>query len=61
MVQNSSQNLAHGSGCTFGVCALSFIVASAIPFFNYLLGLIGSLCCAPLCVGSDPSRPMAFV
>jgi hypothetical protein len=38
------------SGSTVGITALSFIIAEAIPFFSYLIGLIGSLCCAPTCV-----------
>ncbi|WVQ85847.1 hypothetical protein IAT38_008015 [Cryptococcus sp. DSM 104549] len=37
-------------GSTCGITALSFIVAEAIPFFSYLIGLIGSLCCAPTCL-----------
>lgn len=41
-------------GSTFGITALSFIIAEAIPFFSYLIGLIGSLCCAPTCV-SEPN------
>ncbi|RDW82857.1 hypothetical protein BP6252_03969 [Coleophoma cylindrospora] len=34
--------------CTFGLCAISFILAEAVPIFNYLLALTGSLCFAPL-------------
>ncbi|KAH6684582.1 transmembrane amino acid transporter protein-domain-containing protein [Halenospora varia] len=43
-----SNSLIHWStwlGCTFG---LSFILAEAIPIFNYLLALTGSICFAPL-------------
>ncbi|KAJ5104567.1 hypothetical protein NUU61_001914 [Penicillium alfredii] len=35
-------------GCTVGMAAISFILACAIPIFNYVLALVGSLCCAPL-------------
>ncbi|WWC59839.1 uncharacterized protein I303_102401 [Kwoniella dejecticola CBS 10117] len=31
-------------GCSLTVCGLSFIIAEAIPFFSYLIGLIGSTC-----------------
>ncbi|KAF5004712.1 hypothetical protein FDECE_8823 [Fusarium decemcellulare] len=34
--------------CTFGLSALAFIFAEAIPIFNYLNALTGSLCFAPL-------------
>ncbi|CAM1508651.1 Fc.00g054990.m01.CDS01 [Cosmosporella sp. VM-42] len=37
-------------GSTIGITILSFIVAEAVPFFSYLIGLIGSLCCAPTCL-----------
>ncbi|KAI9641909.1 hypothetical protein NHQ30_009777 [Ciborinia camelliae] len=37
-------------GSTIGISILSFIIAEAIPFFTYLIGLIGSLCCAPTCL-----------
>jgi hypothetical protein len=37
-------------GSTIGITTLSFIIAEAIPFFSYLIGLIGSLCCAPTCL-----------
>ncbi|KAF2798708.1 hypothetical protein K505DRAFT_333221 [Melanomma pulvis-pyrius CBS 109.77] len=37
-------------GATLGITTLSFIIAEAIPFFSYLIGLIGSLCCAPTCL-----------
>ncbi|KAF7563731.1 hypothetical protein G7046_g380 [Stylonectria norvegica] len=37
-------------GSTLGITTLAFIVAEAVPFFSYLLGLIGSLCCAPTCL-----------
>ncbi|PSS22273.1 hypothetical protein M430DRAFT_49421 [Amorphotheca resinae ATCC 22711] len=35
-------------GCTFGLGAISFILAEAIPIFNYLLALTGSICFAPI-------------
>jgi hypothetical protein len=35
-------------GCTFGLGAISFIFAEAIPIFNYLNALTGSICFAPL-------------
>jgi len=35
-------------GCTFGLASISFILAEAIPIFNYLLALTGSICFAPL-------------
>jgi len=38
-------------GCTFGLASISFILAEAIPIFNYLLALTGSLCFAPLAIG----------
>ncbi|KAJ4293365.1 hypothetical protein N0V90_008647 [Kalmusia sp. IMI 367209] len=37
-------------GSTIGITTLSFVIAEAIPFFSYLIGLIGSLCCAPTCL-----------
>jgi hypothetical protein len=37
-------------GLTAGFSALSFLLASAIPIFNYLLALVGSLCFAPLAI-----------
>ncbi|EPE04122.1 neutral amino acid transporter [Ophiostoma piceae UAMH 11346] len=37
-------------GSTIGISAISFIIAGAVPFFSYLIGLIGSLCCAPTCL-----------
>jgi hypothetical protein len=38
------------SGCTIGLGGLSFILASAIPIFNYLLAFLGSICFAPLAI-----------
>lgn len=35
-------------GCTTGLGALAFIIAEAIPVFNYLVALLGSVCFAPL-------------
>lgn len=35
-------------GCTISMAAISFILACAIPIFNYVLALVGALCFAPL-------------
>ncbi|KKA17907.1 hypothetical protein T310_8149 [Rasamsonia emersonii CBS 393.64] len=35
-------------GCTLGLSSISFIFAEAIPIFNYLNALTGSICFAPL-------------
>lgn len=37
-------------GLVFGLCSISFILAEAIPIFNYLIALTGSVCFAPLAV-----------
>lgn len=37
-------------GLTFGLGALSFVLAMAIPIFQYLIALTGSICFAPLAV-----------
>ncbi|KAI5369951.1 Putative amino acid transporter, transmembrane domain-containing protein [Septoria linicola] len=37
-------------GCTIGLGLLSFVLAEAIPIFNYLLALTGSLCFAPIAI-----------
>ena len=34
--------------CTFGVSALAYILAEAIPIFNFLVALTASVCFAPL-------------
>lgn len=34
--------------CTFGLTTISFIFSQAIPIFNYLNALTGSLCFGPL-------------
>ncbi|KAL4939796.1 hypothetical protein BDV06DRAFT_214005 [Aspergillus oleicola] len=34
--------------CTFGISALGFIIAEAVPIFNYLLALMGSFAYGPL-------------
>jgi hypothetical protein len=36
--------------CTIVLGAISFILAEAIPIFNYLIALVGSLCFAPLAI-----------
>ncbi|GJN71099.1 hypothetical protein PLIIFM63780_002311 [Purpureocillium lilacinum] len=38
-------------GCTFSMSVISFLLASGIPIFNYLLALAGSLTFAPLALG----------
>lgn len=35
-------------GCTFGLASISFILSEAVPIFNYLIALTGSICFAPL-------------
>ncbi len=37
-------------GCTFGLCSVAFILAEAIPIFNYLIAITGSFCFAPLAI-----------
>jgi hypothetical protein len=37
-------------GCTTILGAIAFILAEAIPIFNYLLALTGSICFAPLAI-----------
>ncbi|KKY29087.1 putative neutral amino acid [Phaeomoniella chlamydospora] len=36
--------------CTFGLSAIAFILAEAIPIFNYLIALTGSICFAPIAI-----------
>ena len=36
--------------CTFGLAIISFILAEAVPIFEYLLSLAGSICFAPLAI-----------
>jgi hypothetical protein len=36
--------------CTFGLSFISFILAEAVPIFNYLVALTGSVCFAPLAI-----------
>ena len=46
-----SNTMVHWStwlGCTFGLASLSFLLAQAIPIFNYLIAITGSFCFAPL-------------
>ncbi|KAM0276784.1 hypothetical protein ACHAQH_006373 [Verticillium albo-atrum] len=38
-------------GCTGSMCVVSFLLASGIPIFNYLLALAGSLTFSPLALG----------
>ncbi|EAL91688.1 putative neutral amino acid permease [Aspergillus fumigatus Af293] len=37
-------------GCTITLSAISFLLASAIPIFTYVLALVGSLCYSPLAI-----------
>lgn len=37
-------------GCTISLGAIAFVLAQAIPIFNYLLSLTGSLCFAPIAI-----------
>ncbi|KAH1723562.1 hypothetical protein KXX60_007836 [Aspergillus fumigatus] len=37
-------------GCTISLSAISFLLASAIPIFTYVLALVGSLCYSPLAI-----------
>ena len=37
-------------GCTVGLASIAFILAEAIPFFNYLIALTGTVCAAPLVI-----------
>ncbi|KAF2236762.1 hypothetical protein EV356DRAFT_530668 [Viridothelium virens] len=37
-------------GCTIGLASLSFILAEAIPIFNYLIALTGAVCFSPLAI-----------
>ncbi|KAM3069658.1 hypothetical protein ACMFMG_010378 [Clarireedia jacksonii] len=48
--QNSIVHWATWLGCTFGLGLISFILAEAIPIFNYLIALTGSICFAPLAI-----------
>lgn len=45
-----NHQLTYHSGCTFGLCSISFILAEAIPIFSYLIALTGSICFAPLAI-----------
>ena len=45
---NSAVHWATWLGCTFGLSALAFVLAQAIPVFNYLVAITGSFCFAPL-------------
>ncbi|ETS86636.1 hypothetical protein PFICI_00464 [Pestalotiopsis fici W106-1] len=37
-------------GCTIGISICSFLIASGIPIFNYILALAGSLCFSPVAI-----------
>ncbi|KEF54366.1 uncharacterized protein A1O9_09532 [Exophiala aquamarina CBS 119918] len=47
---NSVTHWATWLSSTIGLTILSFLLAEAIPFFNYILGFIGSICCSPTCL-----------
>ncbi|EME81882.1 uncharacterized protein MYCFIDRAFT_71783 [Pseudocercospora fijiensis CIRAD86] len=36
--------------CTIGLGAIAFILVEAIPIFNYLIAIIGSVCLAPISI-----------
>ncbi|KAK5552266.1 hypothetical protein LTR46_009594, partial [Exophiala xenobiotica] len=36
--------------CTIGISIAGFLISSGIPIFNYLLGLAGTLCFAPVAI-----------
>ncbi|KAK5105754.1 hypothetical protein LTR62_002174 [Meristemomyces frigidus] len=48
--ENTLTHWATWLGLTFGLASISFILAEAIPIFNYLLALTGSICFAPLAI-----------
>ena len=37
-------------GLVVGLCSIAFILAEAIPIFNYLIAITGSVCFAPLAI-----------
>lgn len=41
-------------GCTIGLSIVAFIISAAVPIFNYLLGLAGSLGFAPIALILPP-------
>ncbi|KAF4420089.1 hypothetical protein F53441_14401 [Fusarium austroafricanum] len=49
--QNTVTHWAVWLGCTTFMSAVSFLIASGIPIFNYLLALAGSLTFSPLALG----------
>lgn len=50
MQANSVTHWGTWLACTVVLGAISFILAEAIPIFNYLIALVGSLCFAPLAI-----------
>ncbi|TKA36672.1 hypothetical protein B0A54_11915 [Friedmanniomyces endolithicus] len=48
--ENTLVHWATWLGLTFGLASISFILAEAIPVFNYLLALTGSICFAPIAI-----------
>ena len=46
--ENTIVHWATWLACTFGLSAIAFVLASAIPIFNYLIALTASVCFAPL-------------
>ncbi|EGY19245.1 hypothetical protein VD0004_g1875 [Verticillium dahliae] len=49
--KNSAVHWSVWFGCTGSMCLVSFLLASGIPIFNYLLALAGSLTFSPLALG----------
>lgn len=47
---NSFLHWATWLSCTLGLGSIAFILAEAIPIFNYLLSLTGSICFAPIAI-----------
>lgn len=48
--ENTVTHWATWLGLTFGLGALSFILAMSIPIFTYLIALTGSICFAPIAI-----------
>ncbi|KAK0388616.1 hypothetical protein NLU13_4859 [Sarocladium strictum] len=48
--KNSVKHWTTWLSSTIGITILSFLIAEAVPFFNYILGFIGSICCSPTCL-----------
>ncbi|KAG4410815.1 hypothetical protein IFR04_016045 [Cadophora malorum] len=48
--QNTMVHWGTWLACTVGLSSISFLLAEAIPIFNYLIALTGSVCFAPLAI-----------